>query len=155
MSQSVFAAKGPALQLKRKPGARPDHTAMSDAKKILVVEDDAVLRELMGDWLLDAGYRVCLAPEGAAGIEAARSHRPDLVVTDIHLPGISGGGVISEIVRMYPAIPIIAISGQFRSGHGLTPEEAIALGAACAIAKPFRRVDIVETVRRLGGPPSG
>jgi CheY-like chemotaxis protein len=128
---------------------------MSEAKRILVIEDDIVLRDLLGDWLLAAGYRVALAPEGCAGLEDARAIRPALVVTDIHMPGTGGASVISEVTRIYPGIPVIAISGHFRSGHGLTPEQAIELGAARAIAKPFKRGDIVGAVKELAGPPSG
>jgi CheY-like chemotaxis protein len=127
---------------------------MNEAKRILVIEDDAVLRDLLGDWLLAAGYRVALASEGRAGIDDACAHRPDLVVTDIHMPGTGGAAVISEVTRVYPGIPVIAISAHFRSGHGLTPEQAMELGAARAIAKPFRRGDIVGAVRELAGPPS-
>ena len=48
---------------------------------------------------------------------------------------------------------MIAISGHFRSGHGLTPEGAIALGAARALAKPFKRNEMVGAVADLVGPP--
>ena len=127
---------------------------MNEAKRILVIEDDVVLRDLLGDWLLAAGYRVAAARDGSAGIEDARAHRPALVVTDIHMPGTGGAAVIAEVTRIYPGLPVIAISGQFRSGHGLAPEQAMALGAARAIAKPFKRGDIVGAVRELAGPPS-
>jgi CheY-like chemotaxis protein len=127
---------------------------MNEAKRILVIEDDMVLRDLLGDWLLAAGYRVALAQEGRAGIEEARAHRPALIVTDIHMPGTGGATVISEVNRIYPGLPVIAISGHFRSGHGLTPEQAMELGASRAIAKPFRRGDIVGAVKELAGPPS-
>ena len=127
---------------------------MSEAQRILVIEDDIVLRDLLGDWLLAAGYQVALAPEGCAGMEDARAIRPALVVTDIHMPGACGSEVISEITRMYPGIPVVAISGHFRSGHGLTPEQAMELGAARAIAKPFKRGDILGAVRELAGPPA-
>jgi CheY-like chemotaxis protein len=127
---------------------------MNDAKRILVIEDDAVLRDLLADWLVAAGYRVAQAAEGGAGIANARAHRPALVVTDIHMPGSDGATVISEVGRIYPDVPIIAISGHFRSGRGLTPEDAAALGAACTLAKPFNRKDMVGAVMALAGPPT-
>src|ERR1700674_423804 len=114
---------------------------MNETQRILVIEDDPILRDLLAEWLLAAGYRVGVAPEGGAGIADARAHRPALVVTDIHMPGTGGAAVIAEVARMHPRIPVIAISGHFRSGHGLTPEEATALGAARTLAKPFRRKD--------------
>src|SRR5207253_729829 len=130
------------------------HTTMNEGKRILVIEDDAVLRELLGDWLLAAGYRVALAPEGRAGIDDANAQRPALVLTDMCMPGTGGAAVISELTRVYPGTPVIAISAHFRSGHGFTPEQAMELGAARAIAKPFKRGDIIGAVMELAGPPS-
>jgi CheY-like chemotaxis protein len=116
---------------------------------ILVIEDDPILRDLVSDWLLAAGYSVGTAGEGASGLSQARERRPALIVTDIHMPGIGGAAVILEVTRLYPGIPIIAISGHFRSGHGLSPAKACALGAARALAKPFRRGDMLGAVTEL------
>jgi FixJ family two-component response regulator len=79
--------------------------------------------------------------------------RPTLVVTDIRMPGTGGADVISELVGMYPGIPVIAISAHFRTNHGLTPIEARVLGAARTLAKPFRRKEMVDSVVDLIGPP--
>jgi CheY-like chemotaxis protein len=125
---------------------------MNEGKRILVIEDDAILRELLADWLMAAGYRVGTAAEGASGIAHARAHRPALVVTDIHMPGIGGAAVISQVSTLYPGTPIIAISGHFRSDHGLSPEGATALGAARTLAKPFTRGEVVGAVIALAGP---
>jgi CheY-like chemotaxis protein len=127
---------------------------MEEAKRILVIEDDPILRDLLAEWLLAAGYCVALAAEGGAGIAQAHAHRPALVVTDIHMPGTGGAAVISEVGRISPPIPVIAISGHFRSDLGLTPEEALALGAARTLAKPFKRKDLVGAVIELAGPPA-
>ncbi len=128
---------------------------MSQTKPILVIEDDAILRELLVDWLVAAGYRVAVAPEGASGIARALVDRPALVVTDMCMPGTGGASVISEVTRLYPGMPVIAISGHFCSGQGLAPEEALRLGAARALAKPFKRKDMVGAVIDLVGPPVG
>ena len=125
---------------------------MDEARHILVVEDDPVMRDLLADWLAAAGYRVTAAADGEAGLAEARARRPVLVVTDIHMPGGGGEALISEIRRMDVAVPIIAISGHFRSGRGLSPEGAIALGATRALAKPFKRKDMVGAVAELAGP---
>ena len=128
---------------------------MNEAQRILVIEDDPILRDLLADWLAAAGYRVGLAAEGRAGIADAQAHRPALIVTDMHMPGTGGAAVISEVGRIYPDIPVIAISGHFRSGFGLTPEEVIQHGASRAFAKPFKRKDMVSAVMELIGPPAG
>jgi CheY-like chemotaxis protein len=125
---------------------------MIESKRILVIEDDPILRELLAEWLLAEGYHVGVAAEGAAGIADARAHRPALVVTDIHMPGTGGAVVISEVGRIYPGTPVIAISAHFRSNRWFTPEEAVAMGAARALAKPFRRKELLGAVIELVGP---
>jgi CheY-like chemotaxis protein len=126
---------------------------MDQAQHILVIEDDPILRDLIAEWLLIVGYRVGLAAEGDTGLREARAHRPALVVTDINMPGIGGAAVIAGIAQTCPGTPVIAISGHFNSGHGLTPEAALALGASRTLTKPFRRKDMVSTVIELVGPP--
>jgi CheY-like chemotaxis protein len=128
---------------------------MSEAQRILVIEDDAILRELLVDWFEAAGYRVCVANEGASGIARALVDRPDLVVTDMCMPGAGGATVISEVTSLFPGVPVIAISAHFGSGQGCAPEEALRLGAACTLAKPFKRKDMVGSVIDLVGPPAG
>ena len=126
---------------------------MTTASDILIIEDDEILRDLLSDWLEAAGYRVRVAAEGSAGLAKVRDHPPGLVVTDIHMPCADGATVIAELKQTCPAIPVIAISGRFRCGGGLTPEGAIALGAARALCKPFKRNEMVEAVAKLLGPP--
>jgi len=128
---------------------------MTTTRDILIIEDDAILRDLLMDWLEAAGYRVRVAVEGAAGLAEAHDDPPCLVITDIHMPGIDGAAVIAEIKRHHPAVAVIAISGRFRCGSGLTPEDAIALGAARALAKPFNRGEMVKAVADLVGRPAG
>jgi CheY-like chemotaxis protein len=115
---------------------------MNEGKRILVIEDDPILRDLLAEWLLAAGYRVGVAAEGASGIADARAHPP------------GGATVIAEVRRMYPEIPVIAISAHFRSDLGLAPEDALALGAARTLAKPFKRKEMVGAVLELAGPPA-
>ena len=127
---------------------------MDQALRILVIEDDPILRELMADWLLVEGYRVAVATCGETGLTDARSHRPDLVVTDINMPGIGGAAVIAELGRIYPGLPIIAVSAHFKCDRGLAPAQALTLGAACTLAKPFRRMEMIGAVRELVGAPA-
>jgi DNA-binding NtrC family response regulator len=126
---------------------------MSQAQRILVIEDDSILRDLLSDWLTAAGYEVGVAADGTAGIAQARAHRPALVVTDIHMPGTWGATVILELGQMYPGTPVIAVSGHFDADRGLSSRDAIALGAARTFAKPFKRKEMVGAVMELVGPP--
>jgi CheY-like chemotaxis protein len=79
---------------------------------------------------------------------------PALVVTDIHMPGTNGAMVIARLRQRYPEIPVIAISGLFNSGHGMDADVAIALGAARALAKPFKRSELLRAVADLLGSPT-
>ena len=121
---------------------------------ILVIEDDAIMREALAEWLLAAGYSVSKAADGSAGLAAVRLAAPALVITDIHMPGKHGAAVIAELKQQYPDVPVIAISGLFNSGQGVDADAAIALGAARALAKPFKRGDLLRAVAELLGSPT-
>ena len=116
---------------------------------ILVVEDDAIMREAVSEWLQAAGYRVRTAENGDTGLESVTANLPALVVTDLHMPGTGGAVVIGELKRHHPEIPIVAISGLFESGFGMSADEVVALGAARALAKPFKRRDLLSIVAEL------
>jgi CheY-like chemotaxis protein len=125
---------------------------MTTTPDILVIEDDPIMREALTDWLQAAGYGVRTAADGSAGLVAVKLAVPTVVITDIHMPGTSGANVISELKRDYPQIAVIAISGMFNSGHGLDAEAALALGAARALAKPFKRPVLLRAIAELLGP---
>jgi CheY-like chemotaxis protein len=124
---------------------------MTKTPDILVIEDDSIMREALTDWLQAAGYGVRAAADGIAGLAAVKLSVPALVVTDIHMPGTSGAAIIPELKRDYPQVPVIAISGLFNSGHGLDVEGAVALGAARALAKPFKRAELLGAMAELLG----
>jgi CheY-like chemotaxis protein len=125
---------------------------MTTTPDILVIEDDPIMREALTDWLQAAGYGVRTAADGSAGLAAVKFAVPAVVVTDIHMPGTNGGAVISELKQYYPEVAVIAISGLFNSGHGLDAEDALALGAARALAKPFKRAELLRAMAELLGP---
>ena len=122
---------------------------MTTTADILIIEDDAILREAVAEWLRTAGYGVRTAEDGSAGLALVSTTLPDLVVTDLHMPGTGGAAVIGELKRQHPDIPIIAISGLFDSGFGMSADEVVAIGAARALAKPFKRRDLLEIVEEL------
>jgi CheY-like chemotaxis protein len=124
---------------------------MTSSKEILIIEDDAIMREAMAEWLEVAGYAVRKAADGSAGLAAVEFATPALVITDIHMHGVNGAVVIAGLKQRYPEIPIIAISGLFNSGYGMDAQAALALGAVRALAKPFKRGDLLRTVADLIG----
>jgi CheY-like chemotaxis protein len=121
---------------------------------ILVIDDDAILRDLVTDWLEGAGYRVRKATNCCAGVEELHRQLPALVVTDMFMPGPCAGEAIATLKREHPGVALIAVSGHFNSGQGLTAEEALAAGADRAIAKPVKRADFLRAVAELIGAPA-
>jgi CheY-like chemotaxis protein len=122
---------------------------MTTTPDILVIEDDPIMREALTDWLRAAGYGVRTARDGSTGLAAVKLAVPAVVVTDMHMPGTSGAAIISELKRNYPPVAVIAISGLFNSGHGLDADGALALGAARALAKPFKRAELLHAIAEL------
>jgi CheY-like chemotaxis protein len=127
---------------------------MTTPADILVIEDDTIMREALAEWLEAAGYGVRKAEDGSAGLAAVKAVAPALVVTDLYMPGTSGAMVIADLKQRCPEIPIIAISGLFNSGYGMNAKAAIALGASRALAKPFKRGDLLQAVAELLGSPA-
>jgi DNA-binding response OmpR family regulator len=127
---------------------------MATNPNILVIEDDPILREALMDWLEAAGYDVRTAADGTAGLAAVKLAPPALVITDIHLPGTNGAAVISELKRRHPGMAVIAISGLFDSGRSVHAEAAVALGAARALTKPFKRAELLGALAELVGRPT-
>ena len=121
---------------------------------VLVIDDDAIMRELMADWLEAAGYRVHKAEGCGAALAELRRHAPALVVTDMFMPGPCGAEAIARLKAERPGIGLIAVSGYFNSGHGLSAEGALSAGADRALAKPVKRRELLQAVAELVGPPA-
>ena len=115
--------------------------------KILIVEDDAGIGQMLQELLAREGYRVDLACDGESGLEKLRTAPPDLLVLDWGLPTISGLDVLRE-VRRHPALDGTRIL--FLSGHDATTERVVALelGADDFLSKP---ADIHELRARIRG----
>ena len=130
-----------------------DQTVDTASADILVIDDDPIMRELVADWLEAAGYRVRKASDCRVAIAEMNGRAPTLVVTDMRMPGPCGGDAIARLKREFPGIRLIAISGHFNSGSGFSAEDALAAGAARALAKPVKRKDILGAVAELSGRP--
>jgi CheY-like chemotaxis protein len=124
------------------------------APDILVIDDDAVMRELVVDWLEGAGYRVRKATSCRAWIaQLLGEESPALIVTDMFMPGPCGPDAIGRLKKQHPGTSLIAVSGHFGSGQGTSAEAALAAGADRALAKPIKRADLLRAVTELVGEP--
>jgi len=119
--------------------------------RVLVIDDDEEHRTLVGHMLVGAGHEVDEALDGADGLRLFGKRKPDLVVTDINMPGLDGHEVISALRVLHASVPIIAISG----GSAIAKDElllrASALGAAEVIMKPFEFRQLLGAVERALG----
>ena len=106
--------------------------------RVLVIDDDAALLRLMRHALLRAGVAAAVdtAEDGAAGLTLFRTRRPDLVITDLKMPGTDGFDTLRAIRAAEPAAKVIAIAGHYRESAAFL-QRARALGASDVLGKPF------------------
>src|SRR4051812_41585371 len=112
------------------------------------------MRDLVADWLEAAGYAVRKATSCRAWIGQFLGQQPPaLIVTDMFMPGPCGTEAIAKLKKQHPGTALIAVSGHFNSGEGLSAEAALAAGADRALAKPIKRADLMRVVAELVGAP--
>lgn len=116
---------------------------------ILVIDDDASVREVVSEMLRLEGHEVTIAENGRDAIPLLSAHEFDLVITDLIMPEKEGIETISEIRRTDRRIPIVAISGGGRLGPGDYLETARYIGADATLAKPFARQELLATIEAL------
>jgi two-component system, OmpR family, response regulator VicR len=115
--------------------------------KILVIEDDKIINNIIEFLLKKEGYTIDVAKDGNEGIEKINNNTPDLVITDIMLPYKSGLEVTSYVKEKFPKIPIIIVSALGKEDQTII--EAFKLGADDLVAKPFNPVELVLRVKRF------
>jgi len=120
-----------------------------DKPLVLIVDDDLASRELIASYLEPEGYAIVMVSSGTAAIEEARRLLPDLIVTDVLMPG-PGGLQTLFVLRNTPEtseIPAIVVSGISPRILGLMP-------AAAYLVKPVERQNLVQTVRNCLNLPT-
>ena len=118
------------------------------ARKILVVDDEAILVETIAYNLEQAGYRVVTAADGSSALDAARSEIPDLIILDVMLPGMDGLEVCRQLRKesgtaTTPIVMLTAKSDEIDKVVGLE------VGADDYVTKPFGRRELLARVRAL------
>ena len=111
--------------------------------RVLVVDDDATVRDVVGRYLGEAGYRVDLAADGPSGLRAVRERSPDAVVLDLMLPGMSGLDVCRALRRDDPLLPIVMLTALGEENDRVLGLE---LGADDYVTKPFSTRELVLRV---------
>jgi DNA-binding NtrC family response regulator len=117
---------------------------MSDTQKhLLIVEDEAPLREAIAEQLTDRGYRVEQAESGEVAIAKLADFAFDIIITDLRLPGVDGSVVVEAAVERYPHIIAIVVTGY---GTVKDAVEAIKRGATDFVNKPFQIDELLHVL---------
>jgi excisionase family DNA binding protein len=127
-----------------------DRNGLSDRPRILIVDDEQAVRDLLAKTLTMADYDVDTAPDGPSALDRLRAAEYDLLITDLKMPGMDGLSVIREARRLRQGLAVVIITGYSTEASAI---EAINLGVAGYLTKPFRLPRILAaTARALGEP---
>jgi excisionase family DNA binding protein len=130
-------------------GGLGDDRASNERPRILVVDDEQAVRDLLSKTLTMADYDVDAADDGPSAIEKLRAVEYDLLITDLKMPGMDGLTVIREARKLAPDLRVIIITGYSTEASAI---EAINLGVSGYLTKPFRLPRILAAARALGEP---
>ena len=119
--------------------------------RILVVDDESDIRELLRELLGRAGYEVAVAEDGRAGLRDLFAAHPDLVILDVNMPGLDGWQTLERIrdVSEVPVLMLTARTGELEKVRGLTR------GADDYVTKPFGRQELLARIQALLRRTSG
>jgi excisionase family DNA binding protein len=141
-SQRPRSGERPAVVSIDKPQGR------AGRPRILVVDDESSIRELLAKTLALAEYEVDTAPDGRAGVERLRLGHYDLLIADLKMPGMDGLSLIRESKRLRSDLPVIIITGFSTESSAI---EAVNLGVAGYLTKPFRVPQVLAAAAKALG----
>jgi signal transduction histidine kinase len=144
---SVFTIALPATNPSTtgEPGAQATPGRQDTAQKtVMVVEDDASILEMACDVLREAGYEVTAALGPEKALDLATTHQPDLLLTDIVMPGLPGPLLADQLQQRFPELRVLYMSGYAKERHGAEP-----IDPAQLIAKPFTHDELVARIQTM------
>ena len=129
---------------------RPGH-----GERILVVDDEPALRDMVSDILTSKGYDVVVAADGVEALASVNVIGPELalVITDVHMPHMTGDVLVSVLKRIYPQLPVLAISGHPNADKNWAGEDQAQPDAS--LSKPFTGSKLIQHVVKLLRPKAG
>ncbi len=118
--------------------------------KILIVEDDPILREFLLEVLDGGGYEVRESADGDAALQCLQDFAAHILITDLVMPHCDGISLIAKVKRLYPQLRIIAMSGRSRNDLDIDSLQLVqALGADVTLQKPFLVEQIEAAIAQL------
>jgi excisionase family DNA binding protein len=130
------------------PAVPPRPAAGASRPRVLVVDDEASIRDLLAKTLALAEYDVDVAPDGRSALERMRMYPYDLLIADLKMPGMDGLTVIREAKRYKADLPVIIITGFSTESSAI---EAVNLGVAGYLTKPFRVPQVLAAAAKALG----
>jgi excisionase family DNA binding protein len=129
------------------PAERPARAA-ADRPRVLVVDDEASIRDLLSKTLALADYEVDVSPDGRSALERMRLYQYDLLIVDLKMPGMDGLAVIREAKRYKTDLAVIIITGFSTESSAI---EAVNLGVSGYLTKPFRVPEVLKAASKALG----
>jgi response regulator RpfG family c-di-GMP phosphodiesterase len=122
-----------------------EYHSQEDAPRVLVVDDEKVIREILADFLSMEGFFVRTAEDGSAALVELSRHHYDLVLSDLKMPNMGGLELLAAISKHAPSVVTVIMTG---FGTVETAIDAMKRGAYDYILKPFKVEEVVHTIRR-------
>jgi len=121
---------------------------MIKKKKVLVVDDSKLILKMITDELDTRGFEVVTVPDGVQALKKTKESKPDIIILDLILPGLSGEQVCKEIRRDEGScdIPVIMLTAKNTDADKIIGR---VIGADCYIPKPFKMDDLLKEITRL------
>jgi excisionase family DNA binding protein len=135
------------------PTGEPPKAPRPMRQRVLVVDDEASIRDLLAKTLALAEYEVDTASDATSALERLREAGPDygLLIADLKMPGMDGLSLIRQVKRLTPSLPIIIITGFSTESAAI---EAVNLGVAGYLTKPFRVPQVLAAAAKALGVPA-
>ena len=134
-----------------RPAATPSAPTRTARQRVLVVDDEASIRDLLSKTLALAEYDVDTAADATAALDRMRAVNYDLLIADLKMPGMDGLTLIRQAKRMKADLPVIIITGFSTESSAI---EAVNLGVAGYLTKPFRVPQVLAAASKALGAPA-
>ena len=135
----------------RQAAAAPAAPVRNTRQRVLVVDDEASIRDLLSKTLALAEYDVDTAPDGTTALDRMRAFSYDLLIADLRMPGMDGLTLIRQAKRIKADLPVLIITGFSTESSAI---EAVNLGVAGYLTKPFRVPQVLAAASKALGAPA-
>ena len=118
---------------------------MAGVLRILLVDDEEIVRQTIGEYLRECGHQVDEADDGTTALQIAAEGRYDVALVDIRMPGMDGFSLLSRLREHRPEMAVVLITGH---GDVQMAEEALVRGATSLLTKPVKLLELDEALAR-------